>query len=86
MKEQHRNQINMETVSKIHNNKETEKDFAFIAVASGEGITKILIDLGVESIIQGGQTMNPSTEDFLSEIDKLNAKHIFILPNNSNIF
>ncbi len=86
MKEQHRNQLNLNTTDGVEIDKNVkERDYSFIAVASGEGITKVLMDLGVESIIQGGQTMNPSTEDFLIEIDKLNAKHIFILPNNGNI-
>ncbi|WP_306811095.1 DAK2 domain-containing protein [Irregularibacter muris] len=83
MKEQHRSQLNLET-QKVENIE--LKDYAFIAVSAGEGIVKVFEDLGVESIIKGGQTMNPSTEDFLIELEKLQAKNIFILPNNSNIF
>lgn len=59
--------------------------YAFVAVSPGEGLAKILKDLGVTRVITGGQTMNPSTHDFLEEIKKLNADHIFLLPNNSNI-
>ena len=54
-------------------------------MVSGEGIEQIYKDLGVTSTIKGGQTMNPSTEDFLNEINKINANQIYILPNNSNI-
>ena len=58
---------------------------AFISVSAGEGISEIFRDLGVDIIIEGGQTMNPSTEDILTAIDRLDADHIFVLPNNSNI-
>ena len=51
----------------------------------GEGLAKIFKDFGVDYIIEGGQTMNPSTEDFMKAIDSINAKNIFIFPNNSNI-
>lgn len=61
------------------------KKYAFISVAMGEGMKNIFKDLGVDYVIEGGQTMNPSTQDMLEAIDKLNAKHIFILPNNKNI-
>lgn len=64
---------------------EEPKEFAFIATSMGEGLAKIFKDFGVDHIIEGGQTMNPSTEDFISAIDKLNANNIIILPNNSNI-
>lgn len=59
--------------------------YGFIAVSPGEGLTKLFKDLGVTRVISGGQTMNPSTQDFLNEVDKLNAETIFIFPNNSNI-
>ncbi len=62
-----------------------KKDVGFISVSIGEGINEILTMLGVDYIIEGGQTMNPSTEDMLNAIDKVNADTIFILPNNSNI-
>lgn len=62
-----------------------EKDMAFISVSIGEGINEIFRSLGVDEIIEGGQTMNPSTEDILEAIEKVHAKSIFILPNNKNI-
>ncbi len=61
------------------------KENAFISVSAGDGISEIFRDLGVDIIIEGGQTMNPSTEDILTAIDRLDADHIFILPNNGNI-
>ncbi|GAA0107295.1 MAG: DAK2 domain-containing protein [Clostridium sp.] len=62
-----------------------KKKYAFVAVAMGEGITNIFKDLGVDYVIEGGQTMNPSTQDIMECISKLNADHIFVLPNNKNI-
>ncbi len=62
-----------------------EKEFGFIATSMGDGLATILKEFGVDHIIEGGQTMNPSTEDFINAIDKINAKNIFIFPNNSNI-
>ncbi len=64
---------------------EPRKDMGFISVSIGEGMNEIFNGLGVDYIIEGGQTMNPSTEDMLSAIDHVNADHIFILPNNKNI-
>lgn len=61
------------------------KEVGFIAVSSGDGLTSLFKDLGVDEVIQGGQTMNPSTEDFLNAIDRVNANKVFIFPNNSNI-
>lgn len=60
-------------------------EYAFIAVSSGEGMDTLFKELGVDIIISGGQTMNPSTEDFLNALDEINSKNIFILPNNKNI-
>ena len=62
-----------------------EKEFGFIATSMGDGLATILKEFGVDHIIEGGQTMNPSTEDFINAIDNINAKNIFIFPNNSNI-
>ncbi len=62
-----------------------KKEIGFIAVSAGEGIGEIFKNLGVDHLIQGGQTMNPSTEDMLNAIAKVNADHIFIFPNNKNI-
>lgn len=61
------------------------KETGFISVSIGDGIADIFRDLGVDCLIEGGQTMNPSTEDMLNAIDQVNAKNIFILPNNKNI-
>lgn len=65
--------------------KESQKEFGFIAVSIGEGLNEIFKELGVDYIIEGGQTMNPSTDDMLNAIDEVNAKHVFIFPNNKNI-
>lgn len=64
---------------------EERKAMGFISVSIGEGIGEIFKGLGVDYLIEGGQTMNPSTEDMLEAIDKVHADHIFILPNNKNI-
>lgn len=69
----------------VEENEAIEKKYAFISVASGEGIKNIFKDLGVDYVIEGGQTMNPSTQDILDSIDKINADNIFVLPNNKNI-
>ncbi len=61
------------------------KDMGFISVSAGKGLSEIFSGLGVDVIIEGGQTMNPSTEDILRAIDKVPAKNIFVLPNNKNI-
>ncbi len=65
--------------------KEPAKEYGFIAVAAGDGLAEIFDELGVDHVIEGGQTMNPSTEDMLNAIDAVNAKNIFIFPNNKNI-
>ncbi len=65
--------------------KEIEKEVGFISVSAGEGIKEIFQELGVDYLIEGGQTMNPSTEDMLNAIEKVPAKTIYILPNNKNI-
>lgn len=78
MKIQHENVLQPEMVQE-------EKEFAFITVSMGEGFEKLFKDLNVDHVISGGQTMNPSTEDFTKAIGKVNARNIFILPNNSNI-
>jgi hypothetical protein len=65
--------------------KQEHKDTGFIAVSIGDGMNEIFRSLGVDYIIEGGQTMNPSTEDMLNAIEKLDADNIFIFPNNKNI-
>jgi DAK2 domain fusion protein YloV len=88
MKEQHRNLLGIEEVAIQENVRETvtpNKKYGFISVALGEGIKNIFEDLGVDVVIEGGQTMNPSTQDILEGINKINADNIFVLPNNKNI-
>jgi len=83
MREQHRQMIafdkeDIEASSEI-------KKYGFVAVAMGQGISSIFQDLGTDVVIEGGQTMNPSTEDILKSINTINAENIIIFPNNSNI-
>lgn len=61
------------------------EDFGFVSVAAGEGIAEVFRDLGVSNLVEGGQTMNPSTADILAEIEKVHARTVFVLPNNKNI-
>ena len=61
------------------------KAFGFVAVCSGEGLENIFRDLGADQVVSGGQSMNPSTEDLVKAVEKINAEHIYILPNNKNI-
>ncbi|MGP1611818.1 MAG: DAK2 domain-containing protein [Catonella sp.] len=72
-----------ENTSKLSN--EPRKKDGFIAVSAGEGLSEIFKGLGADYVIEGGQTMNPSTDDILNAIDKVNADNVFILPNNKNI-
>ncbi len=81
MQEQHENIISSaDAISSA-----PKKKYALIAVAAGDGLTEYFKELRVDHVISGGQTMNPSTEDFVEVIKKLNAEHVIILPNNSNI-
>lgn len=84
MKLQHENKVLNET-AQTQDIPVEEKEYGFIATSMGEGLAQIFKDFGVDHIIEGGQTMNPSTEDFMKAIENLNAKNIIILPNNSNI-
>lgn len=80
MKYQHDERINTEAVPQ-----EPEKEVGFAAVAAGSGLECIFKDMGVDSVIEGGQTMNPSTDDILSAVNSVNAKTVIVLPNNKNI-
>ena len=71
--------------TELKQKKEARKSVGFITVSIGEGMNEIFRELGVDYIIEGGQTMNPSTDDMLTAIDHVNADHIFIFPNNKNI-
>lgn len=64
---------------------QSEKDYGFVAVCAGKGLSKVLKDLDVDKVIEGGQTMNPSTDDVLKAIAKVHAKTVFVFPNNKNI-
>ena len=64
---------------------EKRRPFGFVAVSAGPGLDEVFQSIGVDAVVEGGQTMNPSTEDILNAVDKINAEHIFILPNNKNI-
>ena len=75
----------MEELEEEQAEKKEHKTFGFIAVCSGEGLENIFRDLGVDEVVSGGQSMNPSTEDLVKAAEKMDADHIFILPNNKNI-
>ena len=83
-----RNQHDAQVKKEERENKQAaeEKEYAVIAVVAGEGLAEIFKAQGVDYIISGGQTMNPSTEDFIKAVEQVNARHIIILPNNKNIF
>jgi len=83
MRKEHKNQFFEDKTSQAA--PEENKKYGFITVTMGEGLTKIFKDFKVDHVIEGGQTMNPSTEDFIKAINNINADTIFILPNNSNI-
>ena len=85
MQEQHENIMLNATVEKAPAKEMPKSKYAIITVAAGDGLKEMFTELRADYVISGGQTMNPSTEDFVQAIEKVNAEHIFILPNNSNI-
>lgn len=95
MREEHEERLIANASKAAGDNKETEhkeeaeeivnEKYGFISVSAGDGLTEIFKCLGVNYVIEGGQTMNPSTEDMLNAIENVHADNIFILPNNSNI-
>lgn len=87
MREEHQERLikDAEKLAKAQAEAEPPKENGFIAVSAGSGLTEIFRELGVDYLIEGGQTMNPSTEDVLQAISHVNAKNIFIFPNNKNI-
>ena len=96
MREEHHERVIENATQKAREQKEAEKNTpqvsneprkkdGFIAVSAGAGLSEIFKGLGVDFVLEGGQTMNPSTDDILNAIDKVNADNIFILPNNKNI-
>ena len=84
MRNQHEAQVEKE--ERENSQPTEEKEYAIIAVVAGEGLSDIFKAQGVDYIISGGQTMNPSTDDFIKAVEHVNARHIIILPNNKNIF
>jgi hypothetical protein len=80
MKEQFR-----ERLKENHKNNQKKKKYGFVSIGMGKGIEKVFTDLNVDVFLSGGQTMNPSTEDILEAANNINAEHIIILPNNTNI-
>ncbi|MBF0787932.1 MULTISPECIES: DAK2 domain-containing protein [unclassified Streptococcus] len=82
MREQHEAQVEKE---ESFQKPAEQTEYAVIAVAAGEGLTEIFKSQGVDYVISGGQTMNPSTEDFVNAIELVNARHVILLPNNKNI-
>ncbi len=90
MRQQHTNRIDFSSSQKYKTEQAEQKtaekkEIGFVAVSPGDGLSKIFKNLGVDEVIQGGQTMNPSTEDILNAVERVNAKTVFILPNNKNI-
>jgi DAK2 domain fusion protein YloV len=90
MREEHRELLSNTKDGEINSSKndsaeDEKKKYGFITIAMGDGISNIFKDLGIDYVIEGGQTMNPSTQDILDAINNINAEHIFIMPNNKNI-
>ena len=90
MREEHQEKLikdaeKLAAQQKQEEEKQPPKEVGFIAVSIGEGVGNIFKELGVDYLIEGGQTMNPSTDDMLNAIDEVNAKHVYIFPNNKNI-
>ena len=85
MQQQHDHIVELEDAKAVVEEPVEHKKYAIITVAPGKGIDEMFKEYRADIVIGGGQTMNPSTEDFVSAIEKVNADHIFILPNNSNI-
>ena len=90
MREEHRERLNLtQAEAQVEEQpakpEEPKKDYGFVAVSIGQGMNDIFRELGVYYLIEGGQTMNPSTEDMLNAIEQVNAETVFILPNNKNI-
>ncbi len=82
---QHNSIINNSEKTSEKEETKPEKEYGFVCVAAGEGLVSTFKNLGVDIVIEGGQTMNPSTDDILSAVESINAKNIFVYPNNKNI-
>ncbi|MFW5458362.1 DAK2 domain-containing protein [Streptococcus hyovaginalis] len=86
MRNQHDEVLEKTAAPTVSETSKEEKEFGLIAVVAGEGLAEIFKAQGVDHVISGGQTMNPSTEDIVKAIEQVNAKNVIILPNNKNIF
>lgn len=86
MRSQHEGVLAKDATAATPSRPTETKEYAIIAVCAGEGLTEIFKSQGVDYVISGGQTMNPSTEDFVKAVEQVNARNIIILPNNKNIF
>lgn len=84
MREEHRERV-IKGVDQILESQKQKKKMGVISVSAGSGLTSIFKEIGVDVVVEGGQTMNPSTEDILNAVEHLNAETIYILPNNKNI-
>lgn len=87
MREQHNNVVKADKAAQVNRKLPVEpvNEIGFVAVAAGAGIEALFKDLGVDNVVRGGQTMNPSTEDILEAIEQTPARNVFVLPNNKNI-
>jgi len=85
MREEHRERVIKGVDQILESQKQKKKKMGVISVSAGSGLTSIFKEIGVDVVVEGGQTMNPSTEDILNAIEHLNAETIYILPNNKNI-
>lgn len=87
MREQHNNVVKADKAAQVNRKSPVEpvNEIGFVAVAAGAGIEALFKDLGVDNVVRGGQTMNPSTEDILEAIEQTPARNVFVLPNNKNI-
>lgn len=85
MREQHTSIHGIDKQEDIKPDEQERKEFGFVVISIGEGLSNIFTGLGADLIVEGGQTMNPSTEDIVLAVNKVNASHVFVLPNNKNI-
>lgn len=85
MREQHTQQVSFQEEAPGRKIVPSSRDFGFVTVCAGSGMSRVFHDLGTDAIIEGGQTMNPSTDDILAGVDKTPSETVFILPNNKNI-
>ena len=86
MKQQHTNVIEKQASENESRIAAPEKKYGFVAIAAGEGLCGVFRDLGADVIVEGGQTMNPSTEDIISAVNKTPSEIVYVLPNNKNIY